>query len=458
MLTGAWFENNTQHGNVKAVISIEVFNVTFDPNGGTVNGSADSFTVADQVVVPDLSQYVPVCDGGYVFDGWYLSDGTRKNSGDTLTEDITLIAKWKEPLTVSGTVTVAGYYTLDGTEHTIHNVDRAASVVIVLQRIDGDYVSTQANQTVAVDYTLINEPDVGIGSYSFSGIPDDGKVYRVDIVSANYDTLFRNEQASESYSAYHSDYNKKDYMAVFGSNNISTADDESKEAVVDTFLEFVPNSFDLKYSVDATKIGTGFRPELTEILVLYNDGLKGNNPQNWATISQMVFDGGHIGQDTFLNDGIGSNGYSVWNNNPSGELYDYAVLLNKYAGSDGVKHLFDEAEAPFAAAYNGSARYDNLSELGQTQLLTVILEPKIYSLSFDLAFDESDEDNIGTSMEDYLLIDGSYGDSHTWSYPTEVTAAPAISSSAGLKILMATAQRTRTNPMLPIFQPKHTGI
>ena len=63
-----------------------------------------------------LGDYVPTRDGGYIFDGWYLDAACTKKAteGVDLTADITLYAKWIEPLTISGTVTISGTYEQNG--------------------------------------------------------------------------------------------------------------------------------------------------------------------------------------------------------------------------------------------------------------------------------------------------------------------------------------------------------
>jgi len=145
-LDGAYFDQNEQQvGSVKAVISIPLYNVTFIPNGGTLNNTTENTIVADQIIVPDLNSYIPERDGGYIFDGWYLVDEngnmteTVVTSGYPLYEDITLIAKWKEPLTISGLVTVEGTHThvhANGEEdtHELDENERAKTAIVILQK------------------------------------------------------------------------------------------------------------------------------------------------------------------------------------------------------------------------------------------------------------------------------------------------------------------------------------
>ncbi len=413
-LPGAYWvtANEEQIGTVTAVVSIEVFDVTFKPNGGTLNDSSEDIVVKDQVAVPNLSDYIPVREGGYLFDGWYLADGSgsmtdeKISSGAALYSDITLIAKWKEPLTVSGTVTVAGTYSLDGgkTYQTIHDEDRAQSITVALQRKDGNYWSTQANQTVTITYTEGADPDEGTGSYSFGGIVDDGHEYRITIVSTNYEALYKNESTTDE------DYNSTDYNAVFGTDKV---------ADVDAYLHFTPQNFDLQYTIDTTAIGTGYQPGEVEVLALYYDGVNGDimNPQTWTVISQMEKREGEsitlTGQSTTLTNGEGKNSYPVWVMTPNDTLYDYAVLLYKYG--DGVE-LSDTT--PFTVTYNGSARYSATNPLGQTQLLTIVLTPNTYDVIFNL----NTTDEVA-GMDAYKSGD-IYSTTHTWSFETLIKATP----------------------------------
>ena len=414
-LKGAYFSAAGQQGILDAVIHTDGYKVTFDAQGGKVNDQ-DRQTLTAQYKVPSFDGYVPVREGGYVFEGWYKEETceTPAVEGEYLSTDITLYAKWTEPLTVQGTVTISGTYFMDGQYHTIHSVDRAQSVMVALQKFQGEEFINIASQNVEVQYGQENLPDVGIGTYSFTGVQNSGEEYRIQVLSSNYETLYRHEPESNTYSFVQADYNTQDCTAEF---------DTDKTAVIDAYLVFDPQSFPLQYQVDATAIGEGYRPTATEMLVLYDDGLKGSNPLYWAVISQMVFGSEYHGQNTVLVDGKGNNSYLVWNEKPDGEsYYDYAIRLNGYTTGTGKAEHYDSQATPFEVAYNGSARYDAIQ--GQSQMLEARLSPKSYPVRFDLGFEETDVDNIGDSMEEYHLIDGTYATSHTWSFSTDIEATP----------------------------------
>lgn len=423
-LNGAWLENNgTQHGKLDAVITAQGYNVIFDARGGTVNGEA-VHTVPNQYKIPDFDGFVPVREGGYRFEGWYKDPDCTvpAEEGRYLQKDITLYAKWREPLTVQGNVTVSGTYMMDGRQHTIHDVDRATTATVTLQKlVDGDYI-TVASQTIAIDYSQYDSPDIGVGSYAFTGIEDTGAGFRIAVLSSNYDCLYRNEPSAEIYSPLQVAYNADDYLAEF---------DGDKTAKVDAYLTFQPLSYDLQYKIDATAIGEGFRPTAAEILVLYDDGQNGVNPQDWAVISQMVYGSEYHGQQTALVNGSGSDSYGVWISKPDGiSYYDYSILLHRYTKSSGESVAFNGQVAPFTVDYNGFAHYDPIT--GQSHVLVAALEPKSYHVIFNLNFTQTAQDNIGTSMEEFEMLDDTpenvlddaYGTGHTWSRVTNITANP----------------------------------
>ncbi len=449
-LEGAYFSADAvQQGSLLGVISINTHTVTFEPDGGKFSdGTTENKAQENQIEVPDLSQYTPTRDGGYVFDGWYVVDENGNitdetvNTGDGLFDDLTLRAKWKSPLTVEGVVSLAGYYHLNGNEDEIRIIKetgRTHAVTVNLQRLlPNGYTETIQEQKVDVIYNDSDADDIempmGFANYVFTGVPDDGTTYRVLISNPNYTVSYLNEPDSiDPARMYDYDkYNTSDFMAVFG-------EEESLVADVNAYMEFTPHDFDLHYKVIASTIGEGFRPELTEILILSDNGISGELPQGWPVISQMIDGDEYIGNQTELNaDGIsevetpdGTSNvitYPVWIMKPDGHtLYDYAVLLKGYT-INGIETEMNSATAPFFVYYNGSARYsafENLNPEHQTQLLTIELQPKRYSVIFDPDFTQTETDHM-ENFEDYTVLvnnELSYRTGHIWSYETDLSNA-----------------------------------
>lgn len=443
-LTGACFDDDTQVGTVKAIISVNTHNVTFEPDGGKfADGTTENKVATKQILVPNLNDYAVTKDGGYVFDGWYLVENSQMtdktvSSGDNLYNDITLRAKWKAPLTVEGIISVAGYYHLDGNKNNIRVIasgDRTHAITVYLQKIlPNGYSETIETQKIDIVYNdmgldEVDEP-MGTGFYRFTAIPDDGSEYRIFIQNPNYDVKYQHEPNSinpttmfdfENYYFHETESNEKQFIAKFGETDPLVAD-------VNAFLEFKPHDFALHYSVNTSAITKNFRPSTTDVLVLYNDFNHGNHPQDWAVITQMYDGEVKQGQKTDIDasTAIGNNSYDVWRTMPDGHtLYDYSVLLQNYTMNN-EKTEFDAEKAPFFAFYNGSARYsaiEGLTPPHQTQLLTIELQPKRYTVTFDIDFTETHEDYV-ENMQSYIVYtdnNHTYQTGHIWSYDTDIS-------------------------------------
>ncbi len=416
-LNGAYYDSTTktQNGTIKGIVTIEVFDVTFVPNGGELLGKTENLVLNYQVGIPNLSQYVPTRESGYIFDGWYLAD----ENGDMTDEaavsekiifaDTTLIAKWREPLTVKGKIAVdAAYY-----EH-----DSLESVIVLLQRIDPNgYAETIDYMTAYISHE--DGADHGYGEYEFAEIENNGHAYRIKVVATNYHTHYLNETTSasiDSHDSYLDETNGNMYLAAFEGDNV---------AYVHLHLHFNPENFDLKYQVDASTIGDGFRPEAAEVLVLCDIG-EHLDPQHWAVISQMIAeDGSYNGDEVDLtSNGIGAGSESVWkikakDNTP----YHYAIRLDclKFNG----QHVEYSDGLPYAIHYNGSTRYSDLNG-AQTQTLVATIVPRKYTVTFDLGEVKDIENLTVGGMDDYITVNHTLEDAYYWSHGKSVTAKPVV--------------------------------
>ncbi|MEE0265873.1 MAG: InlB B-repeat-containing protein [Acutalibacteraceae bacterium] len=441
-LKGAYFEGNSQTGNVKAVISVNTHNVTFQPDGGSfADGVTDDKVTEKQLVVPDLSNYTVTKAGGYVFDGWYVVEDdvmTDKtvSGGDELLGDIVLRARWKEPLTIQGIVSVAGYHYLDDEKTELRVIDsiaRTHTVSVYLQKImPNGYPETIQTQIINIAYNdqgmmEVDKP-MGTGNYCFTAIPDEGFEYRILIQNPNYNIKYQNEPYSIDFATmldydgwYFDESQGAYYNAVFGET-------EPLVAAVNAFMEYKRLSFDLHYAVDATRINDGYRPDTTDVSVLYNDLKSGDNPQGWPVIVPMENNGNNPDHEVVI-DSVTAKGQkcsSVWRTMPDGHtLYDYGVRLDDYT-INGETTAYNSAEAPFNVYYNGSARYsaiEGLTPPNQTQLLTVELHPKTYQVIFDINFTETEDDYV-SGMDGYAKETDDkiiYHTGHIWSYTTDIS-------------------------------------
>ena len=414
-LPGVYFNNNTQIGTLEAVVSIPVYTVTYLPNGGLLNGSADATVVPDLLLVPAENAYVPTRDGAYVFDGWYLPDGSPAPYGTDLVADITLTAKWREPLTIRGLVTAAGSYeqhNADGsiTIHHIPDSSRVTTAMVLLQKIDPNgYTATLQEMPVTLEYGKeaywftdeVGTRQVGQGSYVFEQIPDDGTPYRIQLLIPNYTSTFQNEPDSLVSPLDYPSYTVDAYTALTGQS-------EPTVATVNIHSHFSPASFALEFSVDATAIGEAFRPEAAQVVVTTKSDMTEMHPSHWPAISQMVFGQEVVGQNVSLTDGLGIGGLAVWNTLPDGKtLYDYGLLLQNLTFA-GQQQPYAENDF-YTLSYQSPAHFNGA---GQSAPLVVLLTPKTYSIRY--------EPNGGT-------LYGTHSHEHVWSHETVLeTVTPLL--------------------------------
>lgn len=406
---GDTHSEHVQKGTLTVTVYANPRKVTFNPNGGSLNGSAENTVLENQFFIPDLQNYIPTRDGGYVFDGWYLADekgnitATQAVSNTGITEDATLIAKWREPITIQGDISVDGGFYLpeDDTFHIIQDAGRLQQVVVALQHIDANgYAETYHTQTVRLTYKDVDvdgDGDVdyynlGLGNYEFTGVHDEDHDHRILILAPNYSTLYHNE-ASEGKI-----YDAESFLAV--------DENEDKVEQVDAHLSFTPDSFNLQYTVDASKIGASFRPNCAEVLVTCDTDPLIVVPDQWPVISQMVFGEENIGIHTKLDAaGKGSGSLSVWKTFPDGAtVYDYGIRVEMTEQNE-VETVYDAATSTFTIEYIAPAHWTG-SE--QSQLLQATLIPKQYPIHYELS---------GGS------VTASCPTAHTWSYETDLSKA-----------------------------------
>ena len=77
-------------------IAIPTSTVTFDANGGTINGESTFDLVVDTGSTIDENDYPEAIYAGHTLDGWYLDDELTEPFDETepITDDITLYASW----------------------------------------------------------------------------------------------------------------------------------------------------------------------------------------------------------------------------------------------------------------------------------------------------------------------------------------------------------------------------
>lgn len=407
-LYGAYYDDATggQKGTLHAVISVEKYDVTFDAQGGTVNGQGKQ-TVKNQYYIPAFAGYQPVREN-YEFKGWYLDAQCTRAATEKvlLTADVTLYAKWNAIQTLTGVVTVAGTYVLDGEVITVWPADRAAQVTVALQEITAEGIYTVGSQVVGVTWDETTK--LGTSAQYVFGNLDGSKSYRISVVTTNYSSTYQNETTAATDDGNPvNDYNTADYTAVFEKDPTKT--------FVNAYQQFQPDAYFQPVKVDASAIGTGFRP--SEVLVDYMGKLFGASDSTYNVISQHAVS--PYGIPVKMNsDGIssGNDGEHLWKEMWNGTLYVYQARLKNITANGRTIEYGDDA--PYTVRYGNVAGYDTQTETA-SGVLSVTLTPKTYKVYFNL--------NTGdpvTGMDEYRINDGEYVQEYVWSYGTDITAAP----------------------------------
>jgi hypothetical protein len=282
-LPGAYFaqEQNdsaiVQHGEIVVTVNATPFTVTFNANSGKING-LNTYTMTNQYKYPNLNTYIPVSSGAVklLFDGWYIDKNNNNilDAEDELAEnnfnsylmgDVTYIAIWKAPLSLSGTVTVDGSYELNGVQQSVWERDRATEVAIVLQKKTGNAYNDIACHILPITYdetTYIGTTE----AYSF-GVPADGSDYRIIVLELNYTATYDADQDTD--------------QTFTADENIITNMMENR--TVNIKMTFAPDSYEQRLVIDASKVNSTYRPTNVNAKISYRN--LGTN-EAFAVISQ----------------------------------------------------------------------------------------------------------------------------------------------------------------------------
>ncbi|MBQ5357784.1 MAG: InlB B-repeat-containing protein, partial [Oscillospiraceae bacterium] len=308
VLSGAYYdENSEQNGRPTIIISANAYNVTFDANGGKVNGK-DSDTAENVFTVPAFNGYIAERGDGYTFGGWFEDESCTvpATEGKILSGNTTLYAKWKEPLTVTGEVTVSGTYLLGGETIEINPVDKPVRATVILRKAGQS--GTVENRQIVFDWGENYSADEGKQTYSFGKLPDDGSTYYIDIKVNNYTTTYSNDKG-----AFAAD--KSSAIFVPG----------SKTAKVDARLDFAPDSYEQLVIVDATDVGNGFRPASVMAEIIYRN--LGSNTVFDVISQHKTPDGTPLSVSVDGISGSGSASEIIWKQFYDGTAYEYQVRI-----------------------------------------------------------------------------------------------------------------------------------
>ena len=415
-LNGAYFDGQQQMGIPTVTVEITPMTVTFNAGDGLVNGQK-TLVLENQYRYPALYEYVAVStDASKVFIGWEDENGNLVTdlTGQLLLGNVTYTARYKENITLSGTISADATYLLDGQVVEIYDVDRVKKVIVVLQKRVGDAYNDIDSTTVMLTYEKDEEGNytAGLGEYTFADLPNDGSEYRIQAVALNYSETYDNNQ-DDQYSAEES---------------LVLADATTTQTQVDIHMTVAMEGYSQEVVVDASQIQQALRPTGVRAQILYRDL---GDIHAYQVISQHSVAPYGISLDLRNDSAIKSGYYTVWNRHTNGTPYEYQVQISMLYGNnvEGAYTLTGTpytADSPFTIVYGQANNY--LKETAQGGVaLEATLVPKEYHIHLDMNTDDDPEATV-LGMDDFLIDDDDghahYAYVHTWSYADSFTAYP----------------------------------
>lgn len=419
VLPGAYFDGEGQVGTITAYIGIRTYTLILDANGGTIGDTENTTQQIDNIIfVPDISEYTPVRDGGYVFLGWFTEDGEEITEGYELTEPVThAYAKWQEPLTITGTVTVENFYDNNGVKTLIPESARITETEVLLRRrlVGAENYTTVAEQVVSFDISQeLSSTDfafTGIPAVSESGVPYE---YIVAVRQSNYDKTYTPEYV---YLAYNVDGIQEERYAA-------KPVIENNTGHVDILLQFEPEEFVLNYQVDASLIqDPDCRP--VSVQVVYESAAADDSILDWIVISQHTGDNQPL-EGAFTPEGFAEGSDYVWATTPDGKyVYLYRLRIVSYTLANGTVHEVQHDDHHHFNIYYG----DPVTVNDENPVVTARLSPLRYNLILDTAMENATFDasqdmtgyidgGLSEKTEGHLAItDHYYGEAYD-TFPT----------------------------------------
>ena len=423
-------DGTQQSAKLIATLQGKPTTIKFDLNGGGRNNAS----MEDQTAyfMPDQKNLIPGSDQikeGYVFQGWYTdtsctqeapAEGTMLYDKDN-NDQLTLYAKWAKPVSFNGTVTATHLY--NGAQ--ADPSDWLKTATVLLQR--RVYLADQPDRdsedgwetcvTTPVELTTEGSATVGdvsvatnSGNYKFENMPSASPLspyeYRVRVVAQNYD----------SDPKYTSDGGIDEGVVapVTGGSNYE---------ININLPDMKPESVDLDYQIDVSKIGSAFRSDLGLERAYIGFNPTGGVPS--YTIIKQMKDGKSISElDDSIGSGIYSGTQSVWKVHTHGTLSRYQLGLGKVgiyneAGNSLITEKLDlevDESLPYTIERADEVYY-NTETQQPTGTMKITLIPKTYIASINL-----DGGKYASSPGgNYTELTGGWSVNHTWSQDTPLT-------------------------------------
>lgn len=415
-LPGAYFTGDIQSGVPTVTVDINPLTVTFDAGDGLINGQ-QTIILTGQYRYPDLQNYIAVPNASdRVLVCWTDASGNpvTNMTGQLLAGNVIYHARYSENITLSGSVSADASYQQDGKTVYIHDIDRAETVWVVLQKKVGDRYNDIDAVSVELSYekNAAGQYTVGRGRYEFKDLPNDGTEYRVHLLVRNYTGIYDNNQDNN--------YTEGESVAKIDAINAKSQ--------VDIHLDFTPDDYQQAIHVDASQIHKDLRPTGVLAQILYRDL---GDIHNYQVISQHTVAPFGVMVELNSADAAGLNFYNVWNWHTNGAPYEYQAQISMVYGRN-VPGAYSEeglaytTSSPFTVVYGPANNYLQ-QDLAGGVMLEAKLIPKQYPVHLDLNLGNDPATPV-VGMEDFMVDDASgtdrYAFLHTWSYAEQFTAYP----------------------------------
>ncbi len=419
-LEGAYFSVEEQKGIPTVTVDITPLTVTFDAGNGTIDGK-ETVVLSNQYRYPALHDYIAVPnDKDKVFIGWTDENGelATNQENQLLPGNVTYTAVYTKNITISGEVAADAVYELDSNVVEVPEYDRLDKVMVILQKKVGEVYNDVNSTETEIIYQMVEgyEHLIGIGSYQFKDLPNDGTEYRIQVLTLNYNDKYNKYKNEDDRDLI---YTKEEAVAL--------VDMQTIETYVDIHLDFAPEGYEQAIFVDASRIHADLRPDGALAQILARDL---GSVHNFNVISQHTKDPYGVMMELSSETATAMDTFEVWNWHNNGTLYEYQMQIAKVygnvTGAYTVEGLQYNADRPYTIEYGAPNNYLKQNQQGGF-VLEARLIPKKYPIYLDLNLDGADSSTV-YGMEQYMVDDGTGNERflyvHTWSFADEFTAYP----------------------------------
>ena len=327
-----------------ATTVLSYFTVTYDTDGGELyqTDTTQIYYVGDDV---HATSEIPYKDG-YRFVAWEYA-GMQYAAGSQVTGDINapipLKAIWEEAIDVYINITIDHIDPVSGKENfesDKHNIAFTADGKV--SGAEGDY-DELANMTILWD----GESEFAVDGYTAQYTTDETEVVTVYTATA---PTFENCPKDYDYTATAA---KSGYDVV----SVTSTTMENGDVVIEMRLQYDPDDFDLKFSVELDEQARALPAEDKPIAANVKITAWYDAPYDaWSTITQHTDTYYHVVIDA--DSGIGEGSYLVWQTaSDTGAPYHYRLQVVSYVFPDGSVVAAEDVDGTHTTYICPNGRY-----------------------------------------------------------------------------------------------------